>query len=108
MQSSRMALWFELACMGESEMARGWESKAVEQQIEEGKQEAAPRTRSTMTPAERQRVTQLESLRLSRSRLLEQLDKASHPAHREMLHKGLAAVEEQIDTLLKHPLDENT
>jgi hypothetical protein len=77
-------------------MARGWESKAVADQIEEGKQGQPPRNPPT-NATERQRQAELESLRLSRSRLLEQLDKAQFPAHREMLLKGLGAIERQIE-----------
>ncbi len=80
-------------------MARGWESKAVEAQIEEGKQrkeqEAGPGP-----PAEsRAHLQRLESLRMSRSRLLEQLDRARHSAHREGLLKGLRAIEREIEEM---------
>lgn len=80
-------------------MARGWESKAVADQIEEGKQDQPPRHWPASNAEERQRVAALESLRLSRSRLMQQLEKAHHSAHREMLLKGLGAIEQQIDDL---------
>jgi len=87
-------------------MARGWESKAVAQQIEDVKREESP-SPPPASGRDRQREAELESLRLSRSRLLDQLDKASHPAHREMLLKGLRAIEEQIEALSsKPPADE--
>jgi hypothetical protein len=78
-------------------MARGWESKAVAEQIEEGKRESSQPTPTVSNAEERQRVAALESLRLNRSRLLEQLDKAQHPAHREMLLKALKAIEQQME-----------
>jgi len=88
-------------------MARGWESKAVADQIEEEKAPEPPRDPRTTTPQERERRARLESLRLSRSRLLEQLDRASQPAYRNMLLKGLSAIEEQIEAVsserLKNP-----
>lgn len=78
-------------------MARGWESKSVEAQIEEGKERLPA---SPAVPAEsRQLQERLESLRLSRSRLLQQLERARHPAHREVLQNGLQAIERQIEEL---------
>jgi hypothetical protein len=40
---------------------------------------------------------QLESLKLSRSRLLQQLERAKHPAHRDVLLNGLKAVEKELE-----------
>lgn len=80
-------------------MARGWESKAVADQIEEGKQDQPPRHSPASNAEERQRGAVLESLRLSRSRLMQQLEKARHPAHREVLLKGLGAIEQRLDDL---------
>jgi len=77
-------------------MARGWESKAVADQIEEGKQPNLPPSTSPAVEL-RHLKEQLESLRLSRARLLEQLEKARQPAYREVLLKGLGAIERRIE-----------
>ena len=81
-------------------MARGWESKSVADQIEEGNsarpaqnQNAA---RSTEERLQRQRI---ESLQLSRTRLLQQLELATNPAYRRVLQNGLRAVESEIEEL---------
>ncbi len=74
-------------------MARGWESKSVADQIEEKEQ---PREAPT-SAEERARKERLDSLLLSKSRLLEQLERATHPSHRNMLLNGLKAIEKQID-----------
>jgi hypothetical protein len=81
-------------------MARGWESKAVADQIEEGKtaREESKR-KADLTPAQRAREARLASLLLSRSRLLEQLDRARLPAHRNVLMAGLSAIETEIEGL---------
>ena len=79
-------------------MARGWESKAVEAQIEEGERrvfEATAPARASLQ--DRARQQRLESLRLSRSRILQQLDRARQSAHREILAKGLRAIEQEIE-----------
>ena len=79
-------------------MARGWESKAVSEQIEEGKKRPAERPSDReRSPEARAHRQQLESLRLSRSRTLEQLQRATNPAHRETLQKGLSALEGEIE-----------
>ena len=80
-------------------MARGWESKAVADQIEEGesRQQGAPQ--SAVTPEQRVLHERLDSLKLSKSRLLQQLERAKHPAHRNVLLNGLRAVEKEIEEL---------
>lgn len=80
-------------------MARGWESKSVEAQIEEGKPRAQQVPEPSTSPETRARQQRLESLRLSRSRLLDQLDRAKLPAHREVLLNGLRAIEKELDEL---------
>ncbi len=78
-------------------MARGWESKAVEAQIEEGNQRIQDQKNFNTSPDVRSRQQRLESLRLSRSRLLEQLDRARYAAHRSILLNGLKAIEREIE-----------
>ena len=80
-------------------MARGWESKAVEDQIEEGHRRTDEAIKVSATAETRARLLRLDSLKLSRSRLLEQLERASHPAHREVLMKGLRAIEKEIEEI---------
>lgn len=83
-------------------MARGWESKAVADQIEEGnptRPGQSPKVGGS--PEERENQKRRESLTLSKSRLLEQLERAKHPAHRKVLLSGLQAIESELETLLK-------
>jgi len=77
-------------------MARGWESKAVEAQMEEGERRVDDKNVQAHSMEARLRQQRLESLKLSRSRVLQQLDRATHPAHREMLLKGLHAIEKEM------------
>ena len=75
-------------------MARGWESKSVEQQQDEA---ASRKERNELlTPeqiAERQRRQGLE---LSRQQILQQLRVARNPRHRQMLEAALAELEEKL------------
>lgn len=79
-------------------MARGWESKAVEEQLNardaRGRDDAKEAKR--LSDAERIRQSELGSLQLSRSRIASQLARATNPAHRQMLERALAALDEQI------------
>ena len=81
-------------------MARGWESKAVADQIEEADERALnQRALNELSPEERARLDRLESLRLSRARTLSQLEHATRPAHRQMLQRTLRALEAEIEDL---------
>ena len=82
-------------------MARGWESKSVEDQ-QQAAEERARRKESAPpddSPAARARRERLESLRLSRARTLDQLERATNRAHREMLQRTLRALEIEIETV---------
>lgn len=79
-------------------MARGWESKSVADQIEEGDQRVPERAPEVdRSPEARLHRQQVESLKLSRSRTLAQLDRASSPAYRGMLEKALRKLEQEIE-----------
>ena len=78
-------------------MARGWESKAVADQIEEGESRKQQPSKTEITMEQRLLKERLDSLKLSRSRLLQQLEHARHPAHRNVLLNGLQAVEREIE-----------
>lgn len=78
-------------------MARGWESKAVSDQIEEGNQPQPATSREDRSPEMIRSRQQLESLRLSRARTLDQLEQASRPAYRQMLERALSDLEKQIE-----------
>jgi len=80
-------------------MARGWESKAVADQIEEGESRQQQSSKTEVTREQRVLKERLDSLQLSKSRLLQQLDHARHPAHRNVLLNGLKAIEREIEEL---------
>ncbi|HET8671009.1 MAG TPA: hypothetical protein VFM05_10395 [Candidatus Saccharimonadales bacterium] len=80
-------------------MARGWESKAVADQIEEGESRQRQPSKTQATKEQRMLKERLDSLQLSRSRLLQQLEHARHPAHRNVLLNGLKALEREIEEI---------
>ena len=81
-------------------MARGWESKSVADQIEQADERALRQASlEDLSPEDRARRERLESLRLSRTRTLTQLERATRPAHRQMLQKTLRALEAEMEDL---------
>ena len=86
-------------------MAIGW-GKSFEEQVEEASQRASQPDHTPRTPPEdRARVQRLASLKLSRSRIEDQLSKAVHPVHREMLMKALQALEKEAEELGQPQVD---
>jgi hypothetical protein len=79
-------------------MAIGW-GKSYEEQMEEASQRASPERTPRVPVEDRVRLQRLESLKLSRSRVEEQLSKAVQPAHRQMLMKALQAIETEADQI---------
>ena len=79
-------------------MARGWESKSVEdQQAEASRDKTSHKKR--LAPAQVVQEQQLEGLRLSRARVVRQLAAARDPRHRLMLERALAELDRRIETL---------
>jgi hypothetical protein len=83
-------------------MAIGW-GKSYEEQMEEASQRASIERAPRVPSDERARLQRLESLKLSRSRVEDQLSKAVQPAHRQMLMKALQAIEEEADEISRSP-----
>lgn len=78
-----------------------WDGDDLAGKMEETleRQQAAVEARankSTGSAEVRARIAQLESLRLSRSRIMGQLSRASVPAHRTMLERALQAIDDQM------------
>ena len=80
-------------------MARGWESKDVESQVEETQ---APKQKSgsgPKTPEELKREEERKDLQLSRTRIANDLASATHPNHRKSLDAALAHLDKKIADL---------
>jgi hypothetical protein len=75
-------------------MARGWESKSVEQQQEEASTQKTHR--AALTPEQIQEQNRRRGLLMSRERIVQQLASASNPRHREMLEAALAELDKQL------------
>jgi hypothetical protein len=78
-------------------MARGWESKAVEDQQQDAR--AAAPAPAPIDPAEAARRTERATLQLARTRALADLQHACAPAHRAMLEAAIHDLDEKIAKL---------
>jgi hypothetical protein len=80
-------------------VARGWESKSVEEQMDaaESRKASAPQPKLSETQLRVQR--ERESIELSRGRILRELEAARHPRHREQLSQALSFLDQQLSKL---------
>ena len=76
-------------------MARGWESKSVEQQQAELASEQEQLRRS-LSPRQKALNRKREGLLLTRTALLRQLKASPHAQHRSMLEESLAEIDKQL------------
>jgi tRNA-dihydrouridine synthase B len=72
-------------------MARGWDSKSVEQQQEEARSQET--RHPPLTPGQIEKRNRRQGLLLSRQRVLQQLEAASNPRRRQMLEAALAELD---------------
>jgi hypothetical protein len=80
-------------------MARGWESKSVEAQIEESTSDFSANQDQSISPDERQALIKKNDLLLSRKRVVQQLEGSTSERYSEFLQRSLAALEAQIADL---------
>jgi hypothetical protein len=86
-------------------MARGWESKSVEEQITQGEQVAqqqpvnqrAPDSKQQAAAARAEEQRRRQALELQRERILDQ--RTSNPHRRAALVAALAEIEEQLSKI---------
>ena len=81
-------------------MARGWESKSVESQIEAAEERAALAKATKLTAVEAARVRERESLQLSRTRVLHDIETSKNPAYRATLEAALKHLDDKIAALI--------
>ncbi len=78
-------------------MARGWESKSVESQMESS--EDKPAAHVAMTPEQVALHRQRESLRLARARVIQQLEVAREPRYIKLLNDALEDLNTRLSQL---------
>lgn len=78
-------------------MARGWESKSVEDQIASAEAAATGQASPPLTADEQARAARRATLQLARASALQDLQRACNPTHRALLEQTV----EHLDAALK-------
>jgi hypothetical protein len=77
-------------------MARGWESKSVEAQIESAATRQAVASEPELAPEQLQMLRDKENLELSRTRVQRELAASQNPRYQQILRKALADLEAKL------------
>ena len=77
-------------------MARGWESKEIESQMDAAEERRAAAKEAQLGEAEIARRRARESIELSMERIRREVAASTHPRHREQLSAALAYLEKQL------------
>jgi hypothetical protein len=83
-------------------MARGWESKSVEDQIGAAEANKEARGKRALTADEIEHVKRKEGLLLERARIVREMERAYKRRHLEVLERGLAHIERELAKLGEH------
>ena len=78
-------------------MARGWESKSVEEQQSAANTQVESKQRLTRQQAAKKQ--ERDALALSRRHVLQQLEEVQNPRHRQMLETALSELEGRLARL---------
>ena len=78
-------------------MARGWESKSVEDQIDSAKAEREARAKPHLSVEQRQREDRKQSLLLSRAQVVNRLKASTNTRYRTQLEIALAHLDAQLE-----------
>jgi hypothetical protein len=80
-------------------MARGWESKSVETQIDMAEDRNAIARAKVLSQVSLDLLRKKESILMSRTRVVRDLENAQNPRYRAVLSKALADLDAQLSTL---------
>ncbi len=81
-------------------MARGWDSKSVEAQLEAAaKEQGLPENGKKRTPAQLQNIRERRNLELARAKVVGQINASQNPRYTEMLNRALSDLDRRLATL---------
>jgi hypothetical protein len=84
-------------------MARGWESKAVEEQQNAAEAKEDARAKRESSAFERERRARRDGLLMDRARIMRELEAARNPRYRGLLERSLAHVDDELAQLDSDP-----
>jgi hypothetical protein len=82
-------------------MARGWESKSVEAQMENAKNGAAADSKGPLTDDEKKARHERDSLKLSRAYIVHQIEASTNERYTRSLQQALSEIDEKLANLVK-------
>jgi hypothetical protein len=80
-------------------MARGWESKSVEEQQSEFGKGSARQAKAQQSPEDKKRSQRLETLQLARANVLRQLETSQNERHKALLQQELDQLNIELSAL---------
>ncbi len=80
-------------------MARGWESKSIEAQIDMAEQHHRSAVLIKPDPEKLNLIRQKETILLSRTRIIRELNSAQNPRYKAVLSKALADLDAKLTTI---------
>ena len=82
-------------------MARGWESKSVESQMETAKEDQSSNSRQ-LTDAQKKAHRERSQLMLSRAYVLQQIESSTNERYTESLRQALSELDRKLSQLDGH------
>ena len=80
-------------------MARGWESKSIEDQIGDAQAAKEDQAKQTLSQQGRALENQRQNLQLSRTQIMRRLEAATNPQYRTQLEAALQDLEKKLSDL---------
>ena len=80
-------------------MARGWESKSVEAQIDMAENRSSIARAKVLSEESLDLLSKKESILMSRTRVVRDLENAQNPRYKAVLSKALADLDAQLTSL---------
>ena len=83
-------------------MAKGWESKAVENQVQDFSEKESGNKKRQLTPEQIENHRRREVLLLSRARVQNDLQASQNPRYQDQLKRALDQIDAQLSAIQKN------
>jgi hypothetical protein len=81
-------------------MARGWESKSVEEQMETAKEGGGKSKKQPLTDGEKKARHERDNLKLSRAYIVHQIEASTNERYTRSLQQALSEIDEKLAKLV--------
>jgi hypothetical protein len=80
-------------------MARGWESKSVEEQQNQSQQTISQDEKDALKRQNAEKMRKIQALKLNRARIREQIERSTNDRYKELLGRELEHLEHELKQL---------